>query len=176
MALLVFLAGATWTRLISTHFAIFTLERCAFATFSAFIGNLAFCVLMLELLTTSQLFRLTAVVELGRSHRIAAGDPADDDRPGGAAGTGNGAVYPVVAGRVEGLGELGDGGGFTLDPVQLVMRHAVLAKLSETMEQVLPAHHQRDVGDFQLHTKVTEVVLDDHTLFLYGTAALRPRS
>ena|GEM_PF-2560883 len=72
--------------------------------------------------------------------------------------------------------QVGEGGGFTLDPLQLVVRHAVLAKLSETMEQVLPAQHQNDVGDFALHTKVTDVVLDDHTLFLYGTAALRPRS
>jgi hypothetical protein len=56
-----------------------------------------------------QLLGLEAVVELGRGHRVAAGDAADHDRPGGAAGAGDRAVDPLVAGRVEGAGELGDG-------------------------------------------------------------------
>ncbi|MNY23745.1 hypothetical protein D3C86_1574230 [compost metagenome] len=59
-----------------------------------------------------KLFRLPAVVELGGTHRVATGDAADHDRPGRAARTGNRAVHPFIAGRVESLGQFGDGSGF----------------------------------------------------------------
>ena len=59
-----------------------------------------------------QLLGLAAVVELRGAHRVAAGDAADHDRPRGAAAAGDGAVHPLVAGGVEGLGELGDRRGF----------------------------------------------------------------
>jgi len=54
-----------------------------------------------------QFLRLPAMVELGGAHRVAAGDAADHDRPGGAAGAGDGAVDPVIARRIERLGEFG---------------------------------------------------------------------
>ena len=59
-----------------------------------------------------QLFGLTAMVELGGGHRIAAGDARDHDGTGGAAAAGEGAVDPLVAGGVERLGKFGNGCGF----------------------------------------------------------------
>ena len=59
-----------------------------------------------------QLLGLAAVVELGGAHGLAADDAADDDRPRGTAGTGDGTVDPVVVGLVvESLGKFGHGRG-----------------------------------------------------------------
>jgi hypothetical protein len=57
-----------------------------------------------------QFLGLAAMVELGRGHRIAAGDAADENGPRRVAAAGDGAVDPFVAGGVEGLRELGDSG------------------------------------------------------------------
>ena len=51
---------------------------------------------------------LAAMVELRGGHRIAAGDAADEDRPGRISAAGDGAVDPFVAGGIECLGEFGD--------------------------------------------------------------------
>ncbi|MCP4503943.1 MAG: hypothetical protein GY822_28800 [Deltaproteobacteria bacterium] len=70
--------------------------------------------------------------------------------------------------------EIGEGAGFSLNPAQLVVRHAVLAKLSNALDQVLPTKHVKKMGATSVETTVERVFLDDNTLFIYGTTFLRP--
>lgn len=84
----------------------------------------------LNILSITQFLRLTTVVQLSGTHRVAARDAAVDDRAGHAAGTGDGTVDPGIASGVERRSKPGHGNGpATRGPP---MRHRKFASIGRT--------------------------------------------